>query len=172
MEKVIIRFEVVLNTDDEDEVIGIKEAMANLVEPWQDVEKPVKIEIANPKKEQSEIEAMFNDFWREYPRKVNKVNAFKAFKKVCKNRKMLADMLAALSEHRKTKQWQKPELIPHASTWLNGHRWEDDLTTIEDKTEEALSKASYDLEEYQRKGLTGELKYRRKGDRARNGIIS
>ena len=75
-----IRFEVELITEDEDEVIGIKEAMANLVEPWQDIKKPIAIEIIDPKVEQTEMENMFNEFWAAYPRKVNKVNAFKAFK--------------------------------------------------------------------------------------------
>lgn len=157
-----IRFEVELITEDEDEVIGIKEAMANLVEPWQDVRKPIKIEIIDPKREQTEIEEMFNDFWREYPRKVDKVHAFKAFKRACKSRKMLADMLAALAQHKKTEQWQTPTLIPHASTWLNGRRWEDDLSTLEDKPEQG---ASYDLEQYKRDSLHAPLKYVKKSER-------
>ena len=161
MEKIKIRFEVVLNTMDEDEIIGIKEAMANLIEPWQDVEKPIKIEIVDGKKEQKEIEALFEDFWREYPRKVDKVNAFKAFKKVCKDRKMLTVLLAALSQHRKTQQWQTKTLIPHASTWLNGRRWEDDLSSLEaDKPQ-----TSYDLNAFRERSLHSDLTYRRKGER-------
>lgn len=160
MPKVKIRFEVVLNTEDEDEVIGIKEAMANLVEPWQDIEKPIKIEIIDPQKEQSEIEAMFEEFWKEYPRKVNKVNSFKAFKKVCKDRKMLESLLVALAQHKKTEQWKTASLIPHASTWLNGHRWEDDLTTLADKPEGC--KASYNLDKFEQKSLTDELVYKRR----------
>lgn len=161
-EKIKIRIEVELETEDEDEVIGIKEAIANLVEPWQDITKPVKVEILNPKTEQKEIEKMFNEFWSVYPRKVNKVNAFKAFKKVCKNRKMLDTLLSALAKHKKTEQWKTATLIPHASTWLNGCRWEDDLTTLEDKP---AQDASYDLEKFQRDSLTSELIYTRKADR-------
>lgn len=160
MSKVKIKFEVVLNTEDEDEVIGIKEAMANLVEPWQDIEKPIKIEIIDPQKEQSEIEAMFEEFWKEYPRKVNKVNSFKAFKKVCKDRKVLESLLAALAEHKKTEQWKTASLIPHASTWLNGHRWEDDLTTLADKPEG--QKASYSLDKFEQKSLSDVPVYKRR----------
>lgn len=152
-----IRFEVELLTEDEDEIIGIKEAMANLVEPWQDISKPINIEIADPKKEQREAEDMFDDFWAEYPRKVDKVHAFKAFKRVCKNRKMLADLLAALAQHKKTEQWQTPTLIPHASTWLNGRRWEDDLSTLEDKP---AQDASYDLEQYRQDSLHSPIVYK------------
>lgn len=159
-----IKFDIVLNTDDEDEVIGIKEAIANLMEQWQDCEKPVKIEVIDGKKEQAEIEAMFDDFWREYPRKTNKVAAFKAFKKVCKDRKMLATLLAALAQHRKSKQWKTKDYIPHAATWLNGRRWEDDLTSLED--EPSGQQASYDLNAFRDRSLHGELKYIRKGERA------
>lgn len=158
-----INFDIVLNTDDEDEVIGIKEAIANLIEPWQDVEKPIKIEIVDGKKEQKEIEAMFEDFWREYPRKTNKVAAFKAFKKVCKDRKMLAVLLSALAEHRKSKQWKTKDYIPHAATWLNGRRWEDDLTSLEG--EPSGPQTSYDLDAFRDRSLRGDLTYRRKGER-------
>ena len=155
-----IKFEVELITEDEDEVIGIKEAMANLVEPWQDIKKPIHIEIIDPKQEQSEIEGMFNEFWAAYPRKVNKVNAFKAFKKVCKNRKMLEVLLSALAKHKKTEQWKTATLIPHASTWLNGCRWEDDLSSLKSE-----HKASYDLDKYKQESLFSDLNYRRKGEK-------
>lgn len=165
MSKVKIRIEVVLNTEDEDEVIGIKEAIANLVEPWQDIEKPVKVEIIDPQKEQREIEAMFEEFWKEYPRKVNKVNSFKAFKKVCKDRKTLDSLLTALAQHKKTEQWKTASLIPHASTWLNGHRWEDDLSTLMKTNPGDSHPASYDLNKFEEHSLHGELKYTSKKER-------
>lgn len=161
-ENIKIAFEVSLNTDDEDEVIGIKEAISNLMEQWQDCDKPIKIEIVDGDKKYRELEEMFNDFWSEYPRKTDKVKAFKAFKKVCKDRQMLKILLAALAEHRKTKQWQTKEFIPHAATWLNGRRWEDDLTSLTDKP---TQQASYDLEAYKRESLCKPLVYEKKGDR-------
>ena len=157
-----IRFEVELLTEDEDEVIGIKEAMANLVEPWQDIRKPIKIEIVDAKVEQSEAEAMFNEFWAVYPRKVNKVNAFKAFKKVCKDRKKLEILIEAVKQHRKSEQWKTISLIPHASTWLNGERWEDDLSNASDT---ARPNTSYDLEKFKNESLHSELVYQRKEKR-------
>ncbi len=165
MSKVKIRIEVALITDDEDEVIGIKEAIANLVEPWRNIEKPVKVEIIDHQIDQAEIESMFEEFWREYPRKTNKIKAFKAFKKEIKNRKMLEDILAALAQHKKTEQWKKPTLIPHASTWLNGHRWEDDLSTLIKTNPGDSSPAAYDLDEFEYRSLHSELKYERKKKR-------
>ncbi len=152
-----ILIEVELNTEDEDEVIGVKESIANLVEPWQDVTKPVKVTIIDPNKEQSEIEGLFNEFWTHYPRKVGKVNAFKSFKKVCKDRKMLETIIAALEKHKKTAQWKDVQYIPHPAVWLNGHRWEDEL---DGQIEIAgASTASYDLEKLKHEGAYGELNY-------------
>lgn len=159
--KVVIEIE--LNTEDEDEVIGVKESIANLVEPWQDVTKPVKVTIIDPKKEQSKIEGLFNEFWAHYPRKVGKVNAFKSFKKVCKDRKMLETIIAALEKHKKTAQWKDVQYIPHPSVWLNGHRWEDELDGLIEKAGD--SSASYDLEKYKKESLTSPLVYRSKKER-------
>ena len=161
-----ILIEVELNTEDEDEVIGVKEAIANLVEPWQDISKPAKVTVIDPKKEQAEIEALFNEFWAEYPRKVGKVVAFKAFKKECKNRKMLETMLVALEKHKKLEQWQDVKYIPHPSVWLNGRRWEDEIGNLTDK--QGDSSASYDLEKYKQDSLTSPLVYRSKKERAVN----
>jgi hypothetical protein len=37
--------------------------------------------------------------------------------------------MAGLENHKKSQQWVKDngQFIPHASTWLNGKRWEDEL---------------------------------------------
>jgi hypothetical protein len=39
-------------------------------------------------------------------------------------------MLQALEKQKRSEQWQKDngKFIPHAATWLNGKRWEDELT--------------------------------------------
>lgn len=38
-------------------------------------------------------------------------------------------MLQALEIQKRSEQWQKAkgQYIPHASTWLNGRRWEDEV---------------------------------------------
>ena len=35
-------------------------------------------------------------------------------------------MLSAVVDYKETEQWQNERFIPHASTWLNGERWEDE----------------------------------------------
>jgi hypothetical protein len=69
----------------------------------------------------------FEIFWKLYPRKVNKKKAFDAFVRLKPEDQEAA--LEALPNH--VRYWQlkqtEPDFMPHASTWLNGWRWEDEL---------------------------------------------
>lgn len=71
----------------------------------------------------------FDDFWSAYPRKTSKAEAVKAFAKLKPDAELLATMLASLKEQAKSPAWTKDggQFIPHASTWLNGRRWEDEV---------------------------------------------
>lgn len=73
-------------------------------------------------------ERAFDLFWEAYPRKVGKVKAQTAFQKVTVSVEVL---LAAIAEQKNSVQWQKDngQFIPHPATWLNGKRWEDQITT-------------------------------------------
>lgn len=75
----------------------------------------------------SQDDGYFAEFWRFYPNKVNKVGARKAFKKLKVTEQMLARMIDALEEQKKSEQWRNPKYIPHAQTWLNQERWEDEV---------------------------------------------
>lgn len=68
----------------------------------------------------------FDVFWAEYPRSEGKQKARAAYNKVDVS---LDVLLEALSQHKRSAQWTKNggEFIPHASTWLNGRRWEDQM---------------------------------------------
>ena len=72
---------------------------------------------------------MFETFWKAYPRKVNKQAAQKAFNKLKPSEDLFKAIMAGLENHKKSKQWTRDDgqYIPHASTWLNGKRWEDEL---------------------------------------------
>ena len=67
----------------------------------------------------------FEDFWKHWPVKRNKQKALSAWK--TKKLDESADDLIADIENRMKhdKQW-KQGFIPHCSTYLNGHRWEDE----------------------------------------------
>ena len=68
----------------------------------------------------------FAKFWKAYPRKKDKANAEKAFKKV----KVSVDVLIdAIEKQKQTPDWNKEngKYIPYPATWLNGRRWEDEI---------------------------------------------
>lgn len=71
----------------------------------------------------------FDNFWAAYPRKTAKPQAAKAFARLRPDEPLLAQMLAALALQSQTDQWQRDggQFIPHASTWLNNRRWEDQM---------------------------------------------
>jgi hypothetical protein len=72
----------------------------------------------------------FDTFWKEYPRKVSKQQAVKAWRSINPDHTLLTTMLQALEKQKRSEQWQKDngKFIPHPATWLNGKRWEDELT--------------------------------------------
>jgi hypothetical protein len=75
----------------------------------------------------TELETDFDTFWRAYPRKVSKGDARNCFTRAIK-KTTLAKMLEALAWQRNQPQWLKNggAYVPHASTWLNGERWDDE----------------------------------------------
>lgn len=76
----------------------------------------------------SEYSEEFDIFWKEYPRKIGKAAAWKAWKKNCPD---LNKCLATLKWQRNQEQWQDEQFVPHPSTWLNQCRWDDEPINIE-----------------------------------------
>ena len=74
-----------------------------------------------------EVDDSFHTFWDAYPKKVDKRRAYEAFKRLKVTPELLAVILKALSAQKQSEQWQEAggRFIPHATTWLNGRRWED-----------------------------------------------
>jgi hypothetical protein len=75
------------------------------------------------------IDALFDEFWKAYPRKVGKDAARKAFSKRKPTRELLDLMLVAVTEQSKSFDWRKDagRFIPHPATWLNQGRWQDEI---------------------------------------------
>ena len=73
-------------------------------------------------------EECFESFWAAYPRKEGKQKARQAFEKV---NVPLETIMSAIEAQKKSPQWTKDggQFIPHPATWLNGKRWEDQVTT-------------------------------------------
>lgn len=90
-------------------------------------------------------DARFDLFWDAYPRKEGKQKAADAFAKV---EVPVENLIAALERQKKSDQWLKNggQFIPHAATWLNGKRWEDEMGSYDPipKGATGLGKAEID----------------------------
>ena len=80
------------------------------------------------------ITEMFEEFWSLYPRKIAKAVARKAFARLTEQQQL--DACKAIDDHLAYWKAKETELefIPHASTWLNGERYFDEIV-IEPKKE-------------------------------------
>ena len=74
----------------------------------------------------------FDSFWNAYPKKVGKGLALKAFVKIMTSKEAptLDDLLEGIERYKKTISDSK--YIAHPTTWLNGHRWLDEISTSAD----------------------------------------
>lgn len=72
----------------------------------------------------------FERFWSAYPNKKAKDKARHAWEKLKADAALTEVIMAALEKQKKSRQWTKDngEYIPHPATWLNGRRWEDQVT--------------------------------------------
>lgn len=81
----------------------------------------------------SEIDQMFNEFWKVYPKKVDPKGSYRAFKNVKGIKKIFPTLMQALEIQSHTKQWQNKQFIPNPTTWLHQERWKDENIDIDNK---------------------------------------
>lgn len=82
------------------------------------------------KKEQEEkYLEMFNEFWKLYPKKVDKANARKKWLRLKPNDELFKTIMSALENQITLKKWHEidKQYIPNPTTWINGERWEDEI---------------------------------------------
>ena len=93
---------------------------------------PVGIPSVNPDKVSIDknIYAHFYLFWERYPKKLAKRDAEKAFAKINPDEKLFNLILEKLELYKQSEAWLKDggQFIPYPATWLNGRRWEDEIT--------------------------------------------
>ena len=71
------------------------------------------------------VDYYFDQLWEEYPRKVGKAQAKKAFKTASKKINFY-DLLPKYMAYVLTLEGKEAQFIPHLATWLNGERWNDE----------------------------------------------
>lgn len=72
------------------------------------------------------VQIAFDKFWKIYPRKIGKAKAKDAFNKAVIKVPLLT-IMDAVSEYAHSVQGKDAKFIPHASTWLNHERWDDEI---------------------------------------------
>ncbi len=79
----------------------------------------------------------FEEFWKSYPRRVAKGDARRAWERAAKREpELLAKCLAALAWQVPTHAWDGGKYTPHASTYLNQERYDDERPlTAEEQAE-------------------------------------
>lgn len=77
------------------------------------------------------LKEMFDQFWSVYPKKRNKGQAKRAFKKNVKDEETLQLILKDLERRKHFYDWikQDGQFIPYPSTYLNAHAWLDEYET-------------------------------------------
>ena len=87
---------------------------------------PIQIQSESESDARTRAEGVFDAFWSEYPKKVGKGAALKAFAKVKKEAYQL--LVPAVQRQKQSAQWQKDggQYIPNPATWLNQERWLDE----------------------------------------------
>jgi len=76
------------------------------------------------------LEVRFNDFWKAYPKKKSKGDAFRAWKKIKPDEQLHDRILNALELAKTSGDWTKEggKFIPYPASWLNDEGWEDEHT--------------------------------------------
>ena len=81
----------------------------------------------------SEASESFKRFWESYPKKQNKANALKAWDKLDPSPELADKIIEAVERAQRSEGWLKEggKYIPLPTTYLNGRRWEDEVTESE-----------------------------------------
>src|SRR5262249_61365141 len=68
----------------------------------------------------------FESFWAQYPRKVEKLAARRAYNRAIKNGVGQAEILRGAMRYAAERAGQEARFTKHPTTWLNGGCWEDE----------------------------------------------
>lgn len=85
--------------------------------------------------------SLFEDFWKQYPRKIAKGNAQRSWEKIpSMSPELQQQIIASVEAHKETSQWREGggKFIPHPATFLNQQRWLDEIAVESYQTDKAL----------------------------------
>jgi uncharacterized protein YdaU (DUF1376 family) len=99
-----------------------------------------------PKGEKASFKKEFDRFWQPYPKKENMPGAMKAFERAIRSADV-SEILSGIEAWKKSGKWDDPKFIPHAASFLNGRRWEDEVGVKPSKGGKPLHKKLFEAED-------------------------
>lgn len=97
-----------------------------IVPPTGETPEPARKRQRKPKAAPDWKPERFEKFWEAYPKHKSKQAAIRAWDALKADDTILRNMALGLMRDLADPQWQDIQYIPHASTWLNQRRWEDE----------------------------------------------
>ena len=91
-------------------------------------------------------EEKFARFWSLYPRKVARVAAQRSWKRL--KVKDVNAIFAVFYDHLLRWKYTEIQFVPHASTWLNQRRWEDELEPLPGKKDSVYRNIEKDRKKF------------------------
>jgi phage replication O-like protein O len=86
-------------------------------------------------KKKEALRASFDVFYKAYPKKKARRDAERAWAKLNPSSELQPVILTALERQKQSEDWKrdKGKYIPYPATWLNGRRWEDEISEVKNK---------------------------------------
>lgn len=85
----------------------------------------------------------FEEFWNVYPKKVAKVAAKRAWLRVAGGNGHFAEIILGVEAWKNSGLWSEAQFIPHAATFLNQRRWEDEIPkSKQEESREAIERVA------------------------------
>jgi hypothetical protein len=94
-------------------------------------------------------EEKFNKFWSLYPRKIAKVSAGRSWKRL--SIKDINEIFDVYYDHLIRWKYKDIQYIPHASTWINQRRWEDELEPLQNENQSVYKNIEKQRKEFLKK---------------------
>ena len=87
-----------------------------------DIKSTVKHTLSNS------VERAFGRFWKVYPKKKERAEALREFKKINPSEDLLEVMIAAVENQKTWESWktENGRFIPHPAKWLSRGQWQDE----------------------------------------------
>ena len=88
----------------------------------------------NVNNDNKEYMCSFEDFWKQYPKKVAKKKAKTTYQRLATSKKKEKNIMEGLKKYQKKWRTEKTDVkfIPNPITWLNQERWTDDVIISND----------------------------------------